>query len=147
MPTYADSATLHRYYIWANKFRTNFDQLIGAPANPDPNPLVWFADETGLFLSYWYAALYVVIEGWKKLGFRDEEVDALLTSPNVDHLGRYRNGVCHFQPKYLDERFLAMMSSPDSVQWVRSLNRAFGRFFLQTAGRLDASGKRAQKPT
>jgi hypothetical protein len=135
MPTYADVVTLHRYYIWANNFRTHLDQILGAAADLEPNPLVWFADETGLFLSYWYAALYVVIEGWKKLGFQDAEIDALLRSPNVGHLRRYRNGVSHFQPKYLDERFLAMTSSPDSVRWVRSLNRAFGGFFLQTANR------------
>jgi hypothetical protein len=39
MPTYADIVTLHRYYIWANKFRTKFDQIIGAAANPDPEPV------------------------------------------------------------------------------------------------------------
>ena len=124
MPTYAESVTLHRYYIWANKFRTHFDGLITGADLKLNLPPVWFADEPGLFLSYWYAALYVVIEGWKELGFQDAEIDALLTSPNVKRLKRYRNGVCHFQPKYLDERFLEMMRSPDSVQWVRSLNLA-----------------------
>ena len=135
MPTYADVLTLHRYYIWANKFRTSFDNTIEAAANPHSNALIWFAEEGGMFLSYWYAALYVVIEGWAELGLHDAEVDALLVSPNVGYLKRYRNGVCHFQPEYLDERFLEMMRSPDSVEWVRSLNRAFGGFFLQTAGR------------
>jgi hypothetical protein len=48
IPTYTDVVTLHRYYIWANKFRTHFDQVAGAAANPDPNPLLWFADEAGL---------------------------------------------------------------------------------------------------
>jgi hypothetical protein len=128
------STALHRYYIWANKFRTHLDQIIDT-CNLDPKTVLWFADETGMFLSYWYAALYVVIEGWKQLRFQDAEIDALLTSPNVGRLRRYRHGVCHFQPKYLDERFLEMMRSPDSVQWVRSLNLAFGRFFLQTANR------------
>ena len=131
MPTHAEVLTLHRYYIWANKFRTHFDQIIASAPNLEENPLLWFANETGLFLSYWYAALYVVIEGWQTLGLQDEELNLLLASPNVEHLRRYRNGVCHFQHKYLDERFLAMMSSRDSVQWVRSLNSAFGRFFLQ----------------
>jgi hypothetical protein len=60
MPRYADVFTLHRYYIWANKFRSHFDQITtaAASANPDAtNPLLWFADEGGLFLSYCYAAL------------------------------------------------------------------------------------------
>ena len=124
-----------RYFIWANKFRTHFDQVIGSSAMIETNPLLWFADEAGLFLSYWYAALYVVIEGWRETGFRDSEIDALLSSPNVEYLRKYRNGVCHFQPKYLDSRFLEMASSSDSVQWVRTLNRAFGRFFLEAAKR------------
>ena len=134
MPTYIEVVTLHRYYIWANKLRTEFDKMFGAGHHPvDPDPLLWFTGEAGLFMSYWYAALYVVIEGWKQLGFKDAEIDALLASSNVAHLKRYRNGVCHFQPEYLDQRFQEIMSSRDSVQWVRTLNRAFGRFFLQAA--------------
>jgi hypothetical protein len=131
MPTDAEVLTLHRYYIWANKFRTHFDQILGSAETLDPNPRVWFFDEAGLFLSYWYAALYVVIEGWLELGLQDEEIDALLASPNVDHLRRYRNGVCHFQSKYFDERFVELMASPGSAEWVRSLNYELGRFFLQ----------------
>ncbi len=102
--TYAESVTLHCYDIWANKFRTHLDRLITGTDLTVNLPPVWFADEPGLFLSYWYAALYVVIEGWKELGFQDAEIDALLISPNVKHLKRYRNGVCHFQPKCLDDR-------------------------------------------
>ena len=147
MPTYAESVTLHRYYIWANKFRTHLGALVAGADLPLDIPPVWFADEPGLFLSHWYAALYVVIDGWKELGFQDAEIDALLTSPNVEYLRRYRNGICHFQRQYLDERFQGMMASPDSVQWVGSLNLAFGRFFPQTAGRLEASGKPTKKPT
>jgi hypothetical protein len=30
------------------------------------------------YMSYWYAALYVIIEGWKKLDLRDEAIDRLL---------------------------------------------------------------------
>lgn len=131
MPPYSAVMTLHRYYIWANKFRTHFDRIKIDVSPPEFNPLVWFVGEGGLFLSYWYSALYVVIEGWQSLGFKDAEIDTLLASPNVDHLRRYRNGVCHFQPKYLDDRFIEMMRSSDSVQWVRSLNSAFGRFFLE----------------
>ena len=130
MPTDAELLTLHRYYIWANKFRTHFDQTLDAPVDPADPPLLWFAGAKGLFLSYWYAALSVVIEGWKSLGCADAEIDVLLDSANVKHLQRYRNGVCHFQPKYLDRRFLELMTAPDSVEWVRRLNTEFGRYFL-----------------
>lgn len=122
MPTDAEVLTLHRYFIWANKFQTHFDRIVGSTAKLDPNPNVWFFDETGLFLSYWYAALYVVIEGWLELRLHDPAIDVLLLSPNVQHLKRYRHGVCHFQPKYFDDRFLELSASPDSVEWVRNLN-------------------------
>ena len=131
MPTNAELLTLHRYYIWANKFRTQFDQALDSPTDPTDPPLLWFASAKGLYLSYWYAALYVVIEGWQRLGCEDGEIDALLISPNVNHLRRYRNGVCHFQPTYLDDRFVELMGASDSVQWVRTLNSAFGRYFLR----------------
>jgi len=56
-------------------------------------------------------------KGW---AFQDAEIDALLTSPNVGRLRRYRHGVSVISSRNnLDERFLAMASSPDSVQWVR----------------------------
>jgi hypothetical protein len=147
MPKYSEVVTLHRYYIWANKFRTCFERALGTSGAPElKDVLVWFADEPGMFLSYWYAALYVVIEGWKELGFQDEEIDALLNSPNVDHLRRYRNGVCHFQREYLDSRFQEIMTSPESVSWVRNLNRALGRFFLQTAKSSGISAARLDEP-
>ena len=131
MPTNSELITLHRYYIWANKFRLRFDEVVEKFSAPQADSLIWFADDTGLFLSYWYSALYVVIEGWQELRCEDSEVDALLASANVQHLKRYRNGVCHFQRSYLDNRFLELTASPNSVQWVRSLHEAFGRFFLQ----------------
>lgn len=124
---------LHRYFIWANKMRTDFDALLPR-FRADSE---WFDQEViemNLYMSYWYAGLYVVIEGWKKLNFSDPDVDALLASPNVDLLRRYRNGVCHFQRDYFDERFGAFMrDGVNCVDWVRSLNRAFGRFFLKAA--------------
>jgi hypothetical protein len=73
--------TLHRYFIWANQMRVHFDGIIsksklgGAPEI-----------ESFLYMSYWYAALYVVIEGWRELELADATIDALLQSPNVDLL-------------------------------------------------------------
>lgn len=92
----------HRYFIWANRLRTEFDRILASGTRPSEIASTWFADEHGLFMSHWYAGLYVVVEGWRELGFHDNEIDTLLSSSNVEHLRRYRNGVCHFQPRYLD---------------------------------------------
>src|SRR5438034_786877 len=91
---------LHRYYIWANRMRTHFDDLLGDQTRRSEI-------ESLLYMSYWYSALFVVIEGWRHLGLSEPTIDALLASPNVDLLRRYRNGVFHFQKDYSDDRFLA----------------------------------------
>lgn len=125
-----DLRALHRYYIWANRLREHFDSAIAAmPLSDQPERV--FADDQGLFLSHWYAALYVVVEGWQELKLADAEIDVLLSSPNIDLLRRFRNGVCHYQRNYSDPRFLDLMQAQGVVPWVRQLNLAFGRYFLQ----------------
>lgn len=120
--------TLHRYYIWCNRMRTHFDEVLshGMPVGKTEI-------ESFLYMSYWYGALYVVVEGWRELKLVDTAIDELLQSPNVDLLRRYRHGVFHFQSGYYDTRFLAFMQEGiGSVAWVRSLNLQFGRYFLSS---------------
>jgi hypothetical protein len=118
---------LHRYYIWANRMRTHFDDVI-VKSELDKAAEI----ESFLYMSYWYGGLYVVIEGWQELSLSDHTIDAMIQSSNVQLLKRYRNGVFHFQKEYNDERFLAFMrDGHDTVQWVRSLNLEFGRYFLE----------------
>jgi len=84
MATGSDLLALHRYFIWANRCRIHFERACDAQHPQQALPVsLWFAAERSMFLSYWYAALYVVVEGWKELGCQDGEIDALLTSPNV----------------------------------------------------------------
>jgi len=127
--------TLHRYFIWANRFRIRFEESVSEPLTSDDLPLLWFSKSGGMYMSYWYSALYVVVEGWKRLELHDADIDRLLTSPNVKHLRTYRNGVCHFQPDYLDPRFLELMASPGSVSWVHELTAAFSKWFLERRDR------------
>lgn len=133
-----DLLALHRYYIWANRLREHFDSAIAVmPLSDQPERM--FADDQGLFLCYWYAALYVVVEGWQELKLADTEIDALLTSPNVDLLRRFRNGVCHYQRNYSDPRFLDLMQAQGVVPWVRPLNQAFGRYFFLNLASTDGA--------
>jgi len=133
MTAYAEVYTLHRYFIWANMMRTQFDERLRQSKGRDD------ADggikiEQFAYMSYWYAGLYVLIEGWREMSLTDENIDALLISPNVELLRRYRNGVCHFQADYFDQRFTGFMGAGRQVvDWVRSLNREFGRYFLELA--------------
>ena len=132
--TKSEIFSLHRYYIWANRMRTHFHEKLPTLAyKMKQNPDVWTDEfiEANLYMSYWYGGLYVVIEGWKRLRLSDPTIDNLLASPNVQLLKQYRNGVFHYQPKYFDKRFIRFMTKgQNAVEWVRSLNLAFGGYFL-----------------
>ena len=129
---------LHRYWVYANRMREYFEKALlnpdwlklGEEHNAHPG-LTFFLHDPGIFISYWYGGLYVVIEGWQDLGLADPTIDRLLESPNVELLKRYRNGVFHYQTTYFDDRFSAFMRSQDSVPRVRELNLAFGDYFLR----------------
>lgn len=84
----------------------------------------------GTFMAYWYSSLFVVCEGWKDLKLSDPTTDALLADPNLEILRRFRNGACHYQPDYLDPRFMDFQSAPGTVKWIRDLSGAFGTWFL-----------------
>ena len=136
-----EAVTLHRYWIWANRLRELLDGALAARGMPtDEDLLAWFADDAGLLMSHWCAALYVLVEGYRELELHDPQIDQLLASAHVDLLRRYRNGVCHFQKDYFDSRFTDFMGPPDTPEWVRNLNREFGRFFLQQLGSQAAGG-------
>lgn len=128
-----DSAvfTLHRYYIWANRMRTDFDDILKKKSEnriSENN----FRIEARLYMSYWYGGLYVVIEGWRQLGLSDLKIDLLIKSKNVGLLKQYRNGVFHFQRKYDDKKFLNFITQGENcIDWIRQLNSEFGRFFLE----------------
>jgi hypothetical protein len=125
--------TLHRYFIWANRMRTHFYDLLAKERDPSTGTA---QIESFLYMSYWYAGLYVVIEGWQELHLSDSVIDGLLQSPNVKLLRRYRNGVFHFQSDYNDQRFEEFMTQgTDEVAWVRVLNEQFGRYFLEQLNR------------
>lgn len=127
--------SLHRYYVWANRMRTHFDEKLPVLAEQLKSGSTTVTNEqieAYLYMSYWYAGLYVVIEGWRQLRLVDPVVDGLLKSPNVGLLKRYRNGVFHFQRDYYDKRFTDFMAEGQSaVDWVRELNRELGAFFLR----------------
>jgi hypothetical protein len=113
--------------------RTHFDEILAR----EQFPFKGAAEiESFLYMSYWYGGLYAVIEGWKELQLSDGVINRLLTSPNVELLRRYSNGVFHFQRHYHDQRFQQFMTQgTDEVAWVRALDEQFGRYFLEQINR------------
>lgn len=132
-PSPAHVFTLHRYYLWSTILKARFqDTLAGFTARGERFSLN--SDEgvvTQAYMSYWYAALYVVIEGWQKLGLHDDEVDELLASENVELLKLYRHSVFHFHEDYFNRHLtLPFIEGDATVTWVRELSSEFGRWFL-----------------
>jgi len=122
--------SLHRYYLWANFMRTQFDEVLVksyADKEFDAEGIYKF-----MYMSFWYGELYAVIEGWKELHLTDKTIDVLLEEAEmVKLLKRYRNGTFHYKSKYFDSRFLDFMSRDETVKWTRKLNSAFGAYFLR----------------
>lgn len=103
--------------------------------------LQFMVKQTGAYMSYWYGGLFTVCEGWQDLGLSDPEVDELLKDPNLQLLKRYRNRAFHYQADYFDPRFTDFQAQKLSVHWVRKLNAALGKWFLEWARTKNDSAK------
>ena len=123
-----DVYTLHRYFIWSDRMRVHFEEVLRHRGKASR---ISDTTESNMYMSLWYACFYVLIEGWQELKLSDPAIDRLLESPNLSLLRRFRNGVFHFQEQYFDERFLALIrDGEDVVKWIRQLRAEFSRFFL-----------------
>lgn len=127
--------TLHRYLIWSNLMRERFQQTLeiqGPPPKSESAVSPHWLIRPYAFFCYWFASLYVVIEGWRELGLKDHKIDALLSSNYVGLLRRLRNGVFHFQKDYFDSRFRNYTNVGDpAANWADDLHNEFSRYFLE----------------
>lgn len=129
-----DEFALHRYFIWADRMRFHFDQQLKRRASSATGEFELEVEEF-MYISLWYAQLYTVIEGWKKLKLTNRTVNNMLANSGyVELLRRYRNGVAHFQSDYFDSRFQNFVTQSDSASWVRNLHQALDRYFLEKLG-------------
>ena len=83
------------------------------------------------YIAHWFAALHVVIEGWRELGLSDPTVDKLLRMRGkVDALRRFRNAVYHYQIKgAFDRRFDAILQNEARIAWANRLTDELLRVF------------------
>lgn len=125
---------LHRYFLWSARMREMFHRAF-EKAESDFQKSDAIHREP--YMPYWYSGMHVVIESWRELGLHDAEIDALLESPHVELLRRYRNGAFHYQRVYWDERFTAFLAGSDDesaeriAEWTVRLHNAFRRWFVE----------------
>lgn len=92
--------------------------------------------------SQWYAAEYVVVEGWRDLKASDSVIDQILGDypTYVDQLRRYRNAVFHFRPSLSEQRFRDFLAaSMQTVPWIRHLHEELLRYYWQFVENLPGS--------
>jgi hypothetical protein len=133
--------TLSRYFIAADEMRIRFEETLKhveglhslvregrLSAEGVRKAFDYFAGEQGVFMLYWPAALYVVVEGFRELRLHDEKIEKLLESSHVDALRLVRNATFHFQKKFISAKLMPF-SNDDAIDWAWSLHVAFDEFF------------------
>lgn len=84
-------------------------------------------------IAHWLASEYVVLEGWRELGFTDNRVSKLiqLYPDNCETLRLCRNAVYHFQSEILDRRIVACLQDQnEELLWSIALHYEFQRFLV-----------------
>lgn len=129
-------ASLHKHFLAADAIK----QLIFAKIPVDSSTRKFSPElqeaaqqfSSMLRLQIFYALIYVVVEGYKELGCKDEGIDRLLeNSENVDNMRRFRNANFHYQEDPFSPKLVDFLDSEGSEDWVRALYFSFDNFFTE----------------
>ncbi len=134
-----------RYLYWAELARQDWDDFTKGQRDQDDWVNWW-----GTFarMSRFYAAEYVVIEGWREARFSDSVIDEVLNRwPDLlNLLRRFRNGVFHFQPKILEPRLIEFLKqSESSMPLVYYLHSEFCRYYWAYVDSFSGSPEQASE--
>lgn len=128
---------LHRYWIWANKMRLEFYESM-LKVNSSMSAIDIYVNQCGMYMSYWYASLYAVIEGYVDFKLSSPAVDEMLKDQEmVDHLRRFRNGAFHVQADYFSDKFTNLINENNSVEWISKLTDGMGSYLLSEMKKLN----------
>jgi hypothetical protein len=84
--------------------------------------------EKHIFL--WYSAVYIIFEGYQKLGLTDQNIENMLDPQKIDTLKNLRHSVFHYFKKYYNWDLIGhAILDKDLALWVYELQGAFYAFF------------------
>jgi len=133
-------ATLYRYYLYAVVMRDhlkkeNLEEFVKQLKDDASSVILIFSSPIGVYMTYFYSAIYLVIEGWKELKLSDSKVDKLIDSPNTDKLRLFRNATFHYQKEPISPKLLQFLETPEEATetWINELYAAFGAYFKQNS--------------
>ncbi len=120
-----------RYLSWCEFLKKHHDALFEKGQERQAQPGDPHDERTLAAMSYWFASLNVVIEGWEMLGLHDPVIDALLTHEDNfrSRLLRFRNATFHFSPDLFDARVVELLGlGEECVLWTEALHSEFVRY-------------------
>lgn len=130
------TVSLYRYYLMMIWMRHHYRIALGTvPWLERMHQAPKFAgylltvDQPAIYMALWYGMLYVVVEGWKRLGLSDPKVDTLLSSHNTELLKHYRNGTFHFHEGLVSPICEKILMAPDQTKWTDDLTDSFKAYF------------------
>jgi hypothetical protein len=135
---------LWNYFQFSRAIRRAFHDIAGV--DPTHNGTMVLPDFRSMsqadlarnmaLISYWYASLYVVIEGWQELQLADAKIDAILLRIDLDTLRRFRNAVFQYQRAFDLPKFDNWMlhTSLDTIAAVLEVDSAFKAYFASHVG-------------
>lgn len=128
--------TLYRYYLYAVVMRDdlrkeNLEEFVKNLKDDASSVFLIFSSPVGVYMTYFYSAIYLVIEGWKDLKLSDEVIDKLIDSPHTDKLRLFRNATFHYQKEPISPKLLQFLGTEEegTEKWINKLYTEFGRYF------------------
>lgn len=118
---------LFRYYwLRANLMRVQFYRAL------KENPTQDLDVDQQTYMNLWYASLYSVVEGYKKLDLDNLEVNQLLASPNLEALRKFRHSVTEFHKRYFNQSLISpLVTSSGSVLWINNLHFSLEKYLKE----------------
>ncbi len=116
-----------RYLYWCDLNKKEFKKFIGRERSMANWRFV-------ALTARWYASLWVVIEGWRSIGLKDNWIDKLIAFDGGRYatlLKKFRNATYHYHPSLLDEHQTNLLKEEKHVVWVEALHQEFLRFLWE----------------
>lgn len=124
MKEYSELMFLDRHFIWADYFKAQHYKLVKRDIKIDSIDELglFFLNPVGMYMCYWYATLYTVIEGLDscKIDYKpiQQEVNDI-----KDSLRLFRNVIFHHQKGYYDARLFEIMKDKDSRKKILTIHK------------------------
>jgi hypothetical protein len=115
MKEYSELMSLDRHFIWADYFKRehfkNLDKNFKFKEITDIG--LFLINPVGMNMCYWYATLYVVLEGLDSCDIDYKEIEKEVADIK-NSLRLFRNVIFHHSKGYFDSRLFEIMKDKDS---------------------------------